>query len=456
LEVLFRNRYPGRIAPTPFANFSALTEDDYVLPVNPSSVTRTNQHSGEHVELASGYDIVITPARDLYSAGGWSARQAKRTGWEVEFPEALPDYFIRQLQEYQERGQNIAIYLPAALPQPHGGSNFKRDRDKLWPDGNGYWYTRSWPFVEDTLKLYDRSGTLIYQYGAVDTYGVTVDGSDGRVLFPTTLPDMAEIYAEYDLLIYGRIMELPITPVPWGRRAMYGTRLVIQQMPYPVATRLTRLHFTGTCPSAITVSALPPGVTASDGSAFGQTTPVLGGLATASSGLIWSQGQAVVGDGDSHKDLFGKWVSGGLPAQVLAAGTVLTYQLVYWVAGVLFRPGVFAYIWRPGVGPVAYLTGADASSNVLTMHSTDNTGHLSSIMVAMASLAATGQAITIEYGDRLVIELWAQFNLSGVGKTFQYTGDVVNADYTDLQILGDHTADSSWIKLSNPLRVYAS
>jgi len=446
------NRYPGRIAPTCFADFASLTRDRYLLPVNPSQISGTAQSTSEYVQMQSGFGKLITPARHLYMATAWSARRIQRILWDIEFPEVLDAEFVRRLRLYQDQGKNIGIYIPPASAEPYGGSMRRRDRDPLWTDGNGYYYTAVWPFVEQSLVLYDRNGTVIYQYGGrtgtTDTFNVTVDASEGRVYFPSTLPELGEVYAEYEHLIYGRLMEFPMEPFPWGEHPRFPARLTIQEVAFPTVTRAYRLHLGGTAPTGITAADIDPSSPEAGQTAYGQTTPVLGGLTSTLPGQ-YIPSQSVTGDGSTHYDPWGSYVSYPLAEQILPRGTTCD---VGGCEDALATQGLtlcaFVYIWRPGVGRVATLSSANYDSTTLLEGSPQDSAGTEYIW-AEANGAALADDIHIQEGDRIVVELWGKYDHSGAA-TLNFAGGEKDEQYTkgDVIAAGNYAL---WVQFENLL-----
>jgi len=449
------NRFPGKIAPTCFADFNGLTKAVYLLPTNPSRITGSVEATAHHVILQSGHEKFITPAQHLYAASGWPARRVRRVAWEIEFPDVLDQEFVRQLRLYQDQGKNIGIWVPSASPNAVGGSALFQDRDLMWTDGNGYFYTAVWPFVESSLVLYDRNGTKIYEYGGrtgtTNTYNVTVDASFGRVYFPSSVPELGEVYAEYEHLFYGKITDLPMEPMPWGERARFPARITLHEAAYPVVTRTFRLHLGGTAPTGITSGDVDPDTPEASATEYGQTTPVLGGLTSALPGQ-YINSQNVTGDGTDRFDSWGSYVSYPLAEQILPAGTVCD---VGGCEDAVATQGLtlcaFVYVWRPGVGRVATLSASTYEDDTLEEGSPQD-GAGTAYIWAEANCDSLKQPVHIQYGDRIVVELWGKYDHSGAAD-LNFAGGEKDAQYTKGNTVGagDYAL---WVQFEDPIYLF--
>ena len=463
--MLRKSKNPGRIAPTCFANFRDLTRTKWLLPVNPAFVRANYPPSTSYEQMQSGFAAFITPARHLYTASGWTARRARRAVWDIEFPLALPADFIRLLKSWQDQNCNVGIYLPSALPQPEAGASMHaRDKDELWSDGNGYWYTQVYPFVESSLILYKKDGTIIYQYGGregtVNTYSVVLDGSNGRVFFPGSVPSLGKVFATYDHLIYGKLMDLPLEPLPNGEFALYTSHISIQEAEFPTVTTAYRLHLNSTPPTGVTMATI---VLVNPGSDSNETvssqvraglagTPVIGGLHSAHDAALYEELNTVVGDGEENHDLWGVYASYPLADQVLPSGTTCDVGACYDAqAAQGLTPEAIVYLWRPYIGLIAVLSNPDPLNSDTRIGSPQDTAGTEWIYGEVNGPGIRDDVL-IKYGDRIVVELWGDYDHNG-SASLGFAGGNEDAEYVKGAVIAEADV-TMWVQFSHALRIF--
>jgi len=108
---------------------------------------------------------------------------------------------------------------------------------------------------------------------------------------------------------------------------------------------------------------------------------------------------------DAHCDLMALFISPALAAQTLVAGTRFTHAGA-WRSGPL-KGGSFIYLWRPGVGRIATLFGADSERLTNDWGPTAEWPAEESWFVGMAD--ALGEDIEVQLRDRIVLEAWLNF-----------------------------------------------
>lgn len=452
--MLARNRHIGRHTATPFVNFQTLTRAQFLLPQNPAHMIGSPKANVQYRELHSGFETIITPGRSIfYSGNSYTARRSGRKRWEVEFPEVLEADWVRIVQTYVDRGKPIAIWLPAALPNPEGGESLgPRSRDLMWTEDGSSYYTKAYPWAEQSLTIRERDGTIVYQYtgssNTIDTYGLEVDGSNGRVTLGSVGngPPFGEFFADYELVLYGRVIEAPIEPLPHGARARYGPRLTIQETAFPVATKAFRWHLINELPSTTEI----PTETASSDTPEDWGTPMLGSLKSTIHTTEWFKSYTVPALPLGHA-MWGVFVSDPLPDQIVQHGTVCSLVGSYLHNGppqtTLALKG-FVYIWRKGIGVVAALSNSDRTNLATTVDGTSSDG---SFIFGGIICSALNEDVIIEEGDRLVVELWG----SAAGEVLAtFRGDSISGDHAFGTGLAGIPDSTSWVQFSNPLWTY--
>jgi hypothetical protein len=450
--MLRKSQNQAKITHTPYADFDELTRVKYIPPSNPSRISTVIETAGEIVDMPDGRKKFIAPTNNLYPATGGNARVTSARVHMVEFPRTRDkSLFQRWLQERVTRGQYVTI-RQSGLDEPEGSViPNQRFLEELWPDEDGvYYYSKAWPWSERSLKLYDMYGTLVYEYvgsgNNSNTYGVEVDGRFGRISTGTSKPAGGSFLAAYHRIIVGHVTDVQFAPLPSGEWSDFVPSMTIQETDWPAADKLYRLHLSNT---AATVNGLTAS-TASSQPPAGQRTPTLYSLVKTPPGLT-SLTYTASGNQDRAYDLVSVFVSDPLVEQILSPGLKCSV-VAHWkhTAADKLRPATFIYLWRPGIGIVACLSGPSIWDRGLVDGDIEATADPTRKFIPVICTATT-EPIDIFTGDRIVTELWSYEEFT-TGQTAWTSGGDGNYNYPP----GAEIAAPDltwWVEFSDPIYV---